>query len=80
MRLVSSRLKRGGAQNQTTMPLHLRSSITCPQRSCERIVLGKGAKVLIRESAQGSCLPTWKKKVKTRRMKRKMREKMESKE
>ena len=25
--------------------------------SCERIVLGKGAKVLIRESAQGTCLP-----------------------
>ena len=24
---------------------------------CERIVLGKGAKVLIRRSAQGSCLP-----------------------
>ena len=48
--------------------------------TCERIVLGKGAKVLIRESAQGSCPPTWKKKVKNRRMKRKMREKMESKE
>ena len=26
-------------------------------RSCERIVLGKGAKVLIRKSAQGSCPP-----------------------
>ena len=25
--------------------------------TCERIVLVKGAKVLIRESAQGSCLP-----------------------
>ena len=46
----------------------------------ERIVLGKGAKVLIRKSAQGSCPPTWKKKVNNRRMKRKMREKMESKE
>ena len=25
--------------------------------TCERIVLGQGAKVLIRESAQGSCHP-----------------------
>ena len=48
--------------------------------TCERIVLGKGAKVLICESAQGTCPPTsWKKKVKTRRMKRKMGEKMDSK-
>ena len=36
--------------------------------TCERIVLGKGAKVLISESAQGTCPPTsWKKKVKSRR-------------
>ena len=25
--------------------------------TCERVVLGKGAKVLISESAQGTCLP-----------------------
>ena len=48
--------------------------------TCERIILGMGAKVLIRKSAQGSCPLTWKKKVKNRRMKRKMREKVESKE
>ena len=33
MRLVSSRLKRNGMQNQTTAPVHLKSTITCLQRS-----------------------------------------------
>ena len=43
--------------------------------TCEKIVLDKGAKVLIRESAQGTSRPTsWKKKVKNKRMKRKVRE------
>ena len=31
------------------------SSARSPYYLCERIVLGKGAKVLIRESAQGTC-------------------------
>ena len=46
--------------------------------TCERMILGKGTKVLIRKYA-GFLSPTWKKKVKSRRMKRKMREKMEAK-
>ena len=49
--------------------------------TCERIVLGKGAKVLIREKCAGYLSPTSrKKKMKNRRMKRTMREKMESNE
>ena len=42
--------------------------------TCERIVLGEGAKVLIRESAKGSWSTKWKKKVMTRRMKKNERE------
>ena len=48
--------------------------------TCERVVLGKGAKVLIRRSAQGILTSTsWKKKLKTRRMNRTIGEKRHSK-
>ena len=35
----------------------LRDVVVVGLITCERIVLGKGAKVLTRESAQGSCHP-----------------------
>ena len=46
----------------------------------ERIVLGQRAKSPHSRECAGFLSPTWKKKVKNRRMNRKMREKMESKE
>ena len=48
--------------------------------TCGRVVLGKGAKVLISESAQGTCPPHHgRNKLKTRRMNRTIGEKIDSK-
>ena len=45
MRLVSSRLKRDGTQNQTTVPLHSKSTITCLQRSKAAGWLGRHGQI-----------------------------------
>ena len=45
---------------------------------CERVVLGKGAKVLISESAVYLSSTSWKKKLRARRMNRPIGGKMDS--
>ena len=71
--LVLKRIQKFRPRNQPHIALYdARTLERACFRMCERIVLGQRVKVLIRETAQGSC-PLWKMKM-IRRMKRKMRE------